>query len=675
MRVDRFLKSRTVLSGFWKAAVVFLLATGLAGCQAGPNGETFESVPIPMTITQPLPESATRVLHGTPNPGQPGTWISYTDGNDVAKIATDRNGNLWSAGSGGVVRWDPQGGTVQKYTSSDGLPENDITALAIAPSGKIWAGTAHGFVAFLSQGKWTTLKARVGDMISTLAIAADEAVWAGTNQGISKYDGSTWQAYTRAQGLIDNFVQSIGVLSDGTVWAGGMGGVSIFDGHTWTNRHLSTGSLITSIAQAPDGSVWLGSDQALIQFDGKTWSTYLPAEDTTLGAVGSILFDRQGDPWFSSTRLGLAHFSPGKASLIHYPLENVSGIAMGSQDTIWVGQRDGGVSLFSGKNLDHYTSDDPMLSNFILSGASGSDGSLWFGTMQGLQKYDGTTWQSFTNGDGLPKNGIRSMAAAPDGSMWFGTDRGAAHFDGSTWKNYTAQDGLADNRVLSIPIAPDGTVWLVSQNGVARLDGDHWSTFPYTNLVTDHSFRTIAAAQNGVLWIGTNSGLARFGGQNWLEVDNYRWTTSLHLSDQGDLWIGTQDSGVYFVDHRAWDQIPTGDPHLKSVSINPDGIQYQIADENGNLNEVPVKGSFVRIYTQADGLPKGSINALKSGPDGSLWAATDLEVLHLVGDHWLSLAAPGSPQRDTIHTLLIDARGTIWAGMRLSGLEEYVPQP
>ena len=59
------------------------------------------------------------------------------------------------------------------------------------------------------------------------------------------------------------------------------------------------------------------------------------------------------------------------------------------------------------------------------------DGSVWFATTQGAQRYDGHRWTTYTTKDGLPHNVITAVIQAEDGAMWFGTAAGIGRYDPS----------------------------------------------------------------------------------------------------------------------------------------------------------------------------------------------------------------------------------------------------
>jgi len=103
----------------------------------------------------------------------------------------------------------------------------------------LWFGTFGGGLSRFDVGAfragardeaWTTYTARDGlaeDVISCMALAPDGTLWIGAaDNGVSHFDGSTWTNYTAAHGLIDNEILSMVLAPDGVLWASSINGVS-----------------------------------------------------------------------------------------------------------------------------------------------------------------------------------------------------------------------------------------------------------------------------------------------------------------------------------------------------------------------------------------------------------------------------------------------------------------
>jgi len=73
-------------------------------------------------------------------------------------------------------------------------------------------------------------------------------------------------------------------------------------------------------------------------------------------------------------------------------------------------------------------------------------------------------WGSITVFNGLPSDGVRAIAQTPDGVMWFGTDNGLARFDGRRVQNISLGEGDS-NRILVMKTDSNGRIWIGTQKG------------------------------------------------------------------------------------------------------------------------------------------------------------------------------------------------------------------
>ncbi|MFN0032719.1 MAG: two-component regulator propeller domain-containing protein [Flavobacteriales bacterium] len=78
------------------------------------------------------------------------------------------------------------------------------------------------------------------------------------------------------------------------------------------------------------------------------------------------------------------------------------------------------------------------------------------------QTYVGQTYQ---RKDGLISQNVNCVAQDKQGYLWFGTDEGVSRFDGKRFQNFTTDDGLCDNEVLGIAADSAGHIWFLSVSG------------------------------------------------------------------------------------------------------------------------------------------------------------------------------------------------------------------
>ncbi len=79
-------------------------------------------------------------------------------------------------------------------------------------------------------------------------------------------------------------------------------------------------------------------------------------------------------------------------------------------------------------------------------------------------------WQNYTTLDGLGNNDVSAVFQAADGAMWFGTADGVSRFDGQQFTTLTREQGLPEGRITSIVQATDGAMWFGTPNGLVRCD-------------------------------------------------------------------------------------------------------------------------------------------------------------------------------------------------------------
>lgn len=162
------------------------------------------------------------------------SWTSFTTANaplpsgELHALAADAQGYVW-VGTFGLLRTDG----VSWFDHSASLPANAwVYALAMTDDGVLWVGTDQGLLRYAGSSWTRYTEANSGlpaDVITALEVAPDGRLWVGAfdgriypyHGGVARFDGVTWETWTTANsGLPHNQVSSVHVASDGRIWIG-----------------------------------------------------------------------------------------------------------------------------------------------------------------------------------------------------------------------------------------------------------------------------------------------------------------------------------------------------------------------------------------------------------------------------------------------------------------------
>lgn len=209
----------------------------------------------------------------------------------------------------------------------------------------------------------------------------------------------------------------------------------------------------------------------------------------------------------------------------------------------------------------------------VMSIYQDSKGYMWFGTQEGLNKYDGikfTTYQpKYNDPYSISSGWINSITEDSEGNLWVSTRNGVNVLNVNTnrFTQYTANDGvdsLNDNVSRAVHKDKNGTIWVATRKGLNQYLASE-KRFKHHNFYGDSENEAINITSvtediAGALWLGSgNEGLMRFdpGTEQITVVSKYFMTPtgekkigvrSLYLDQDEVLWIGTQENGLFKLD-------------------------------------------------------------------------------------------------------------------------------
>ena len=176
-------------------------------------------------------------------------------------VVDETLGRVWLATSNGAALYEQSTDTWPQTLKieNSGIVSNDITAIAIDGSGRIWFGTlADGLSMTQNLQAWTNFTSQQGlgsDEVRDILAASDGTVWVATSGGVSRLTGSSFTTSNTANsGLPSNSVRALAEDSQGRIWAATDSGVGLFDGSVWRAMRTAHGlasNATTSVAVIP----------------------------------------------------------------------------------------------------------------------------------------------------------------------------------------------------------------------------------------------------------------------------------------------------------------------------------------------------------------------------------------------------------------------------------------
>jgi ligand-binding sensor domain-containing protein len=341
------------------------------------------------------------------------------------------------------------------------------------------------------------------------------------------------------------------------------------------------GSFVRTIRRDRKGNIWLVSNEGIIRYDGKSFTNM--TSKVSSARFWNILEDRKGNIWFGTRDSGV----------YYYNARLNDGIGQGESQPA----RQAG--------FQNFTTRDGLANDRVGNIYEDKKGNIWFGTENGVSRYDGKSFQNFTTRDGLATDRVGNIYEDKKGNIWFGTENGVSRYDGNSFRSLKMkeapsvtpgdsfhisvyhhpipEDSWMHNAVNAIIEDKTGKLWFGTRGYASVYDGKTFTTITNKDGKSFANVRSMIKDKKGNIWLGAFDGLWRYDGSTFTNFTQ-NFVGYIYEDKKGNIWTSSQraNNGGWVLSRYDEKTLTNEKPTVTEITNKP-MISGIIGDDKGNI--------------------------------------------------------------------------------------------
>lgn len=348
----------------------------------------------------------------------------------------------------------------------------------------------------------------------------------------------------------------------------------------------------------------------------------------------------------------------------------------------------------------HYQVEDGLSNNAVLCMMQDKLGFMWFGTRDGLNRFDGLSYKIFRNDPSdqhtIGSNAIISLSEADDKKIWVGTEKGLYIFDELT-ERFVPFKPAGNGAVQSVKVIGDEVYYitlyvLYSYNIKTR----QLHTYSFQKEVT-----SFVRFSDGSLWITTSAGIiAQYNPAHNSFDKTYdlfsqsahpvsKWIQSVCEAGNGLALVGTSNEGLKLLDTRTgtYKNLITYNPDKTDITVmdilKTGAHEYWVATQSGIYIIDPFTSQYHYIrkkYEDPYSLSDNIVQALCKDRQGGIWASTYFGGINyyskdqMLFKKYFPKTSENSISGYAVGDIRKDRNGLLWIATEDAGLNRFDPK-
>ena len=556
--------------------------------------------------------------------------------------------------------------------------------------------------------------------VYTMLQGKDGSIWVGTMNGVSKYNGLSFENFTKKNGLAENRVTSSCQDNQGNIWFGHWsGGITKYDIQAKTFSEITPGNVrlsktITSIVTDNKGVTWFGTKgDGILKVQNGVFTCYTVNEGLSSNTINALLVNKDGSLWIGTDNgitVYKTNFSPLNKSI---PSRSITCFLHDTKGNTWIGTSDRGIFRINAQNeMKNFNVVSGLASNNIKTIFEALNGAVFIGTnSDGISKYvpqlevsnyKGSLFTTISTQHGLSNDHIFSIIQDREKNVWIGTQLNLNQYFDEQFEIFGENDGLKNSLVWSVIQDKNKNFWVGTENGLIKFIPDihtakgenisgknknmtyHFMSKTGKNGEVLNTSALYEDIKGNIWYTDFGKGVSRFNPvtneikhftkENGLPVNE---VYAINGDQQGNIWIGTNKGGLlkYDIATQKFKTYTTQD------GIGSNQVYTIFRDRknrmwfgclSGNLTMLEnSSGDDFKTFSAKEGYGVSFTLCITEDKNGNIWLGSfDQGIFRYDGKSFKNYSTKNGLSSDTPFLLVCDDKDNLWIGTGL-GLDRF----